>query len=190
MCLAAWMFLTIITWCSYAHAAPAPPMAAALSQPNHIFGSSKKLDNSIDLPEKELQRFFFPGSQAMMENVDDLYHLSEPDSNKGYSGRNYLRFGRSIDRHINSTPSRLVKRDVSAVHNAKSPESGEITFQRMKRGTPSMYMSLPPHSPFAWARDIRPEEETFNVASSEDSQDVNKRGYMNFLRFGNCQDEV
>ncbi|XP_053654370.1 uncharacterized protein [Cherax quadricarinatus] len=201
MLLAVWMFPITITWSSWAQASPAPPLAAALSQPSQVFPSSNTDNDSVDLSEKELGNFFFPGSQTWIDSVDDFYRLSKEGSNRGFDGRNYLRFGRSVDRHNNSTPSprkvdlmTRAERDASAVHHVNSPELGEITSQRMKRGAPSIYVSLPSHSPSAWARDIRPEDKIINVASYEDLQDINKRRYKqglphfdsdnNFLRFG------
>nr|XP_053654476.1 uncharacterized protein LOC128703727 [Cherax quadricarinatus] len=114
--------------------------------------------------------------------------------------RNFLRFGRSVDcqqssllhdgcdvksksletSELSTTP---VQQNIS--HNINSSESGKITSQRWKRAVPGAYVSLPYYSPSAWARDIRPEDEIINEFSSEDTKDVNKRGYnRGFLRFG------
>ncbi|XP_069957497.1 uncharacterized protein, partial [Cherax quadricarinatus] len=116
--------------------------------------------------------------------------------------RNFLRFGRSIDCQLSSlsldgcvkkfkslettsVPSTTPVQQNLSSHNINSSESGKITSQRWKKAVPGVYVSLPYYSPSAWARDIRPEDEIINEFSSEDTKDINKRGYnRGFLRFG------
>ncbi|XP_069957495.1 FMRFamide neuropeptides-like [Cherax quadricarinatus] len=108
--------------------------------------------------------------------------------------RNFLRFGRSVICQLSSQPqdgcgvkskfleniSEQVQQNPSSSNNINSLESGKITSQRWKRAVPGVY-----YSPSAWARNIRPEDEMINEFSSEDTKDVNKRGYnRGFLRFG------
>ncbi|XP_069159749.1 FMRFamide-related neuropeptides-like, partial [Procambarus clarkii] len=98
MPLAAWVLLATFTWCSYAHtahAAPVPPVAAALSSPSQGFGSNNNEDDSVAQPEKRLLKYFLPGSQAWMDDGGDLYPISQEGSKRAYSDRNFLRFGRS-----------------------------------------------------------------------------------------------
>ncbi|XP_069159563.1 uncharacterized protein [Procambarus clarkii] len=100
MPLAAWVLLATFTWCSYAHAAhaaPVPPVAAALSSPSQGFGSNNSEDDALAQPEKRLLKYFLPGSQAWMDDGGDLYPISQEGSKRAYSDRNYLRFGRNDD---------------------------------------------------------------------------------------------
>ncbi|XP_069159744.1 uncharacterized protein [Procambarus clarkii] len=93
MPLAAWVLLATFTWCSYAHAAhaaPVPPVAAALSSPSQGFGSNNSEDDSVAQPEKRLLKYFHPGSQAWMDDGGDLYPISQEGSKRAYSDRNYL----------------------------------------------------------------------------------------------------
>lgn len=123
----------------------------------------------------------------------------------GRGDRNFLRFGRSVDRQkssmsfencdeepkthdVTSTPSPTPVQPMTrtkqqaATHSIASSDSDKTTSHRMKRNVSRVYgyITLPTHT-----RDINPEEDAINVAYSDEPQVVDKRGYnKGFLRFG------
>nr|XP_045622004.1 uncharacterized protein LOC123772708 [Procambarus clarkii] len=135
MPLAAWVLLATFTWCSYAHAAhaaPVPPVAAALSSPSQGFGSNNSEDDSVAQPEKRLLKYFHPGSQAWMDDGGDLYPISQEGSKRAYSDRNFLRFGRSDVDKRNRNFLRFGRSDLGDYHNSDDETLNDSLVKRSR----------------------------------------------------------
>ncbi|XP_069957500.1 FMRFamide-related neuropeptides-like [Cherax quadricarinatus] len=210
--LAARIHLETFPWCSYALTVDAAPDISSNDENQPLMSSVDdfyKVGHQYwkgDFPNRNFLRFGRSkygdyGTNGNEELTDFFEKRSRNFLRFGRDpSRNFLRFGRSVDcqrsslshdgcdvksksleaSELSTTP---VQQNIS--HNIDSSESGKITSQRWKRAVPGVYVSLPYYSPSAWARDIRPEDEIINEFSSEDTKDVNKRGYnRGFLRFG------
>ncbi|XP_045590039.1 uncharacterized protein [Procambarus clarkii] len=204
------VLLVISTWCCYhysAHASPVPPVAAALSPPSHDFSFINNREESEGLPEKGVLKYFNPGRQGWVDGAEDYHPFAEDVSRRGFSdknfmrfgrgGHNVLRFGRSLDTRSNTlclvgcdeepktqdhtSLSTSFHPTTRAERDIQSPEPGQQTSQRKKRAaskTFNGFRKTPSYSPSSWARGFQPEERIIAV-SSEDPMDVN------LMHFGN-----
>ncbi|XP_069159745.1 FMRFamide-related neuropeptides [Procambarus clarkii] len=190
MPLAAWVLLATFTWCSYAHAAhaaPVPPVAAALSSPSQGFGSNNSEDDSVAQPEKRLLKYFLPGSQAWMDDGGDLYPISQEGSKRAYSDRNFLRFGRSDVDKRNRNFLRFGRSGLGDYHNSDDETLNDSLVKRSRNflrfGRPDMEDMFVVGGPMEFLNSL--EGEVVKDDLPLEKQAAYRHGRSrNFLRFG------
>ncbi|XP_042208520.1 FMRFamide-related peptides type HF-4-like [Homarus americanus] len=190
MIVAAWVLLTTLTWCCQAHAAPVPPVVAALDPPTDaLLPAQSQEDDLFALPEKRLLKYFLPASQAW---GGDAYPIGQEGTKRGYSDRNYLRFGRSDDNSKRSGRNflRFGRSDTNDYEGEEMPESPEKrnrNFLRFGRDQNRNFLRFGRSgSPMEFATDLQEDVEL----PVEEKRGAHKnylrfgRGNRNFLRFG------
>ncbi|XP_069957360.1 FMRFamide-related peptides type HF-4-like isoform X2 [Cherax quadricarinatus] len=95
MLLEATMVVATLCWSAHAQAAYVPPSGAAVSVASQDLDGPSSGEDMVGKPEKRLLKYFLPGSQAWLSGVEGLYPTRQEGTKRGYSDRNYLRFGRS-----------------------------------------------------------------------------------------------
>ncbi|XP_069159427.1 FMRFamide neuropeptides-like [Procambarus clarkii] len=195
MPLAAWVLLATFTWCSYAHAAhaaPVPPVAAALSSPSQGFGSNNSEDDFVAQPEKRLLKYFLPGSQAWMDDGGDLYPISQEGSKRAYSDRNFLRFGRSDVEKRNRNFLRFGRSDLGDYDNSDDETLNDSLEKRSRNflrfGRPDMEDMFVAGGPMEFLASLEGDAVKQDHPIGKQTAYRHGRGGRNFLRFGRSVD--
>ncbi|XP_069993941.1 uncharacterized protein [Penaeus vannamei] len=148
MFFAVWTLIAVITCSHYARSSPVPPVVGALEPSSQDFAQGQ--DDAFASPDKRLLKYFLPESQALAAEEFAPMMATQEDTKRGYSNKNFVRFGRGDEKRgdrnflrFGRGDAAMDKRNRNFLRFGRGPNRNYIRFGRSDLAPLEFGLGLP-----------------------------------------------